>query len=101
MFGWFKKVIAWLDGPRLRDTYEDILIKEAAEKQAPLILDTPIANVVEPQITDAVTEPVKPKRARTTKGKFKADDKVTQETNEAWEGGKAPAKKPRAKKSQK
>lgn len=36
-----------------------------------------------------------PKRARGTKGKFKGDDKLTVETNEAWEGGKAPAKKPK------
>ena len=35
-----------------------------------------------------------PKRAR-AQGKFKGDDKLTVETNEAWEGGKAPAKKPK------
>ena len=37
----------------------------------------------------------KPKRARTAKGKFKADDKVTKDFNEAWVGGKAPKKKKR------
>ena len=31
----------------------------------------------------------KPKRAR-TKGRYKADDKSTEYTNEAWVGGKAP-----------
>lgn len=41
------------------------------------------------------TEPTKPKRARTKKGQFKPDDKATEETNEAWEGGKAPEKKPK------
>lgn len=53
---------------------------------------------VEDQITDSVTieKTVKPKRAKTAKGKFKADDKSTPEVNEAWEGGIAPAKKPRA-----
>ena len=35
----------------------------------------------------------KPKRARTTKGKYKADNKKTKEVNEAWVGGKAPKKK--------
>ena len=108
MFGWFKKVIAWLDGPRLRDTYEDMLLQEAREieqeKPTTLVLDTPVVEPapapvvepvkVEPQITDAVTAPAKPKRAKTTKGKFKADDKSTPDVNEAWEGGKAPAKKP-------
>ena len=34
----------------------------------------------------------KPKRARTSKGKFVADDPSTPK-NEAWEGGKAPKKK--------
>jgi hypothetical protein len=33
----------------------------------------------------------KPKRARTSKGKFVADDPTTPK-NEAWEGGKAPKK---------
>ena len=117
MFGWFKKAIEWLDGPRLRDTYEDMLLQEAREKAekkveieqekpTTLVLDTPVVEPapapvvepvkVEPQITDAVTAPVKPKRAKTAKGKFKADDKSTPDVNEAWEGGKAPAKKPAA-----
>tara|TARA_R100000995_G_scaffold7292_1_gene3258 strand:+ start:10012 stop:10353 length:342 start_codon:yes stop_codon:yes gene_type:complete len=41
----------------------------------------------------------KPKRARTKKGTYKADDKSTPDVNEAWVGGKAPAKKPKAKKT--
>ena len=35
----------------------------------------------------------KPKRARTGKGKYKADDIMTDDINEAWVGGKAPKKK--------
>ena len=42
------------------------------------------------------TEEVKV-RARTKKGKFVADDKSTPDVNEAWEGGKAPTKKAKAK----
>ena len=34
----------------------------------------------------------KPKRARTGKGRYKADDESTPDVNEAWEGGKAPKK---------
>ena len=34
-----------------------------------------------------------PKRARTKKGRFIADDKSTPDVNEAWVGGKAPKKK--------
>ncbi len=47
------------------------------------------------------TEPpvvVKPKRARDEDGSFVADDKSTKDVNEAWVGGKAPAKKKRSKK---
>jgi hypothetical protein len=38
-------------------------------------------------------KPTKPKRARTKKGKYMADDKSTPDVNEAWVGGKAPKKK--------
>ena len=38
-------------------------------------------------------EEEKPKRARTKKGRYKADDKSTKDINEAWVGGKAPKKK--------
>lgn len=44
---------------------------------------------------------VKPKRARTKSGKYKADDKSTKGYNEAWVGGKAPKKKKKAKKKTK
>ena len=37
--------------------------------------------------------PVKPKRARTKKGKYKADDKKTKDVNEAWVGGKGPKRR--------
>ena len=39
----------------------------------------------------------KPKRARTAKGKYKADDKSTKNVNEAWVGGKAPKKRTKRK----
>ena len=32
------------------------------------------------------------KRSRTKNGKFKADDPMTKDVNEAWVGGKAPKK---------
>ena len=43
-------------------------------------------------LTDA-----RPKRARTAKGKYKADNKKTKSVNEAWVGGKAPKKKAKRK----
>lgn len=50
-----------------------------------------LPNTVNTQITDSVTA-AKPKRAKSAKGKFVADDKSTPDVNEAWVGGKAPAK---------
>lgn len=111
----FKRFMNWLDGPRLRDSYEDMMVQIAAqeEKKNELVLDkcpftgaSAFPEKVNDQITDSVTQaapepvveeaaPAKPKRARTAKGKLKADDKSTPDVNEAWEGGKAPAKKPR------
>jgi hypothetical protein len=35
----------------------------------------------------------KPKRARTKKGRYKADNKSTSDYNEAWVGGRKPKKK--------
>ena len=35
----------------------------------------------------------KPKRARTKKGRYKADDPTTKDYNEAYVGGKAPSRK--------
>ena len=50
------------------------------------------------EIVDYILEiiwgaPVKPKRARTKKGRYKADDPTTKDVNEAWVGGKAPTRK--------
>jgi hypothetical protein len=42
--------------------------------------------------SNKTSSPSKPKRARTNKGKYKADNPKTAK-NEAWEGGKAPKKK--------
>jgi hypothetical protein len=57
----------------------------------------PAAAEVHPVI-ETVQEPTpQPKRAR-NKGKLVADDPTTADVNEAWEGGKAPAKKQKPKK---
>jgi len=42
---------------------------------------------------ESKSESRKPKRARTKKGGYRADDKSTKDVNEAWVGGKAPKKK--------
>tara|TARA_R110002110_G_scaffold16383_4_gene71156 strand:+ start:193 stop:543 length:351 start_codon:yes stop_codon:yes gene_type:complete len=48
------------------------------------------------ETTSAIKEV--PKRARTKKGRYQADDKSTPDVNEAWSGGKAPVKKAKPKK---
>jgi hypothetical protein len=54
--------------------------------------------VIELVSEKVVAEVSKPKRARTKKGTYKADDKSTPDVNEAWESGKAPKKKGKKKK---
>tara|TARA_R110002012_G_scaffold292973_1_gene488366 strand:+ start:313 stop:540 length:228 start_codon:yes stop_codon:yes gene_type:complete len=50
------------------------------------------------EIADEIREKVEPPvRKRTIKGKFVADDPSTPDVNEAWVGGKAPAKKSKTK----
>jgi|TARA_B110001454_G_scaffold197286_1_gene200673 hypothetical protein len=45
-----------------------------------------------------LTKEVKPKRARTKRGRYKGDDKSTADYNEAWAGGKAPKRKSKKRK---
>tara|TARA_B100001778_G_C18348496_1_gene520840 strand:+ start:364 stop:570 length:207 start_codon:yes stop_codon:yes gene_type:complete len=52
-----------------------------------LVFGTPVKEVTK----------TKPKRARTKKGTYKADDPKTKDYNEAYVGGKAPKKKKRKK----
>jgi len=63
-----------------------------AVEPAPVVVEETVAIIDEPP---AVEKPAaKPKRAKVN-GKFVKDDPATPE-NEAWEGGVAPAKKPKA-----
>ena len=53
----------------------------------------------EETVAEILTPPAvqpKPERAKDTKGKFVADNPATPNVNEAWKGGKAPAKKVKA-----
>ena len=59
---------------------------------APVVVEETVAIIDEPPAVDKPT--AKPKRAKVN-GKFAKDDPATPE-NEAWEGGVAPPKKPKA-----
>ena len=65
-------------------------VVEGLEQIDPVTLDTSVPAPVEEE--PVVVEEVKPVRAR-NKGKFAPDNKFTDEYNEAWVGGKSPAKK--------
>ena len=45
-----------------------------------------------------LTKEVKPKRARTKRGRYKGDKKSTKNYNEAWVDGKAPKRKSKKRK---
>ena len=107
--------------PPLIAQFEQMLVEEEARKvqepaaaplepevvtEAPIAVEAP-AVVEEVTTPEVVAEPVvealavvapivasaAPKRAKTAKGKFVADDKSTPDVNEAFVSGKAPAKK--------
>lgn len=86
--------------------FEQMIIEEEARKvqATPEPVAEPVVEVVPEPVVEAVAEPVAevvpepvvkvtPKRAKNAKGKLVADDKSTPDVNEAWVGGKAPAKK--------
>ena len=75
MFNFFKKLLGVSSAPQ--ETVTEIL--------------TPPAPVADAPVAEA-----KPQRAKDAKGKFVADDPSTPDVNEAWKGGKAPAKKVKA-----
>ena len=84
----WKTLKAMVFGPDLKTQFNDILeAQEVAEKAV-----EKIEEAVE-EVKEVIAAPAKPKRARTPKGKLQADNPTTPEVNEAWEGGKAPAKK--------
>lgn len=58
-------------------------VKEILTPQAPYKIEPPTAPAADS----------KPERAKDAKGKFVADNPSTPDVNEAWKGGKAPAKK--------
>ena len=85
--GFWNKVKSFLGLPttEVDEITKAKIIKEAV-KDATVELD---------KFEGLVVENVK--RARTKKGTYKADDKSTPNINEAWEGGKAPKRKPKKK----
>jgi hypothetical protein len=88
--GWWSKFLSFITPPPVKvDEVAKAKIVKAAVEEATVELEpfTSAKNVKEGIV------PVTPKRARTKKGRYVADDKSTPDVNEAWEGGKAPKKK--------
>ena len=74
------------------------VVDASGARQSPLFPQQHFANdylrlLNEKLAEEKAVESDKPKRARKSNGKLKADDPATPDVNEAWEGGKAPAKK--------
>lgn len=102
----WKTIKELIFGAPLKDQFEKMVTEEAKPlelvEEVKAVTPEPVAD----QITDAVTQeapvaPAKPKRARNAKGKLVKDDPLTPDVNEAWEGGKAPAKAPKKRASKK
>lgn len=102
-FDWFRRkrtrpIVADSKGQSPYEQAKDILSQES--KKEDIISEKMKDATVELQKfeeAEIVKEAPKPKRARTKKGTYKADDKSTPDVNEAWVGGKAPKSKPKKK----
>ena len=107
MFGFWKKIFGRNSKSPMRQhreayvsPFEEKRKQAEMEKAGEVVLDKyrPEEHLPE-SIEEAVVVKAKPKRARTKKGTYKADDKSTPDVNEAWVGGKAPKKKASKKKA--
>ena len=76
--------------------YEEVI---APDKEGEVVLPKykPADHLPE-SLSEAEVTDIKIERARTAKGRYKADDKSTPDVDEAWKGGKAPKKKGKNKK---
>jgi len=83
--GWWSKFLSFITPPPVKvDEVAKAKVVKAAVEDATVELES---------FEDAPVIKAEPKRARTKKGTYVADDKSTPDVNEAWEGGKAPKKK--------
>ena len=95
--GWFDWLFA-----RRNTKIEDKKTSISKKKVNPVlteIVKEGVENIIEKEMEEATIELAKfeePKRARTSKGTYVADDPTTKDVNEAWVRGRAP--KPKKKK---
>ena len=95
MFKFFKKLLG-ISSSEPQETVKEILTPQAPYKVEPAN-EVVITRILAPESNpDVIVTPVKAERAKNAKGRFKADDPSTPDVNEAWKGGKAPAKKVKA-----
>lgn len=96
MFNFFKRLLGINSDP----TTPTESVREILTPPAPYKIETPNEVVITRALApasnpDVIVTPVKPQRAKNTRGQFVADDPTTPNVNEAWKGGKAPAKQPK------
>ena len=87
MFNFFKKLLG-ISSSEPQETVAEILTPPKK-----VVITRMLAPESNP---DVIVTPVAAERAKDAKGRFKADDPSTPDVNEAWKGGKAPAKKVKA-----
>jgi hypothetical protein len=88
---WFKYWI--VDKPEPKEEVE-VSVEDTAESEGKAIYSGSVTAE-----SGSVSATATPTRVRNKAGKFVADDPSTPDVNEAWVGGKAPAKKSKKKKS--
>ena len=86
MFNFFKKLLG-ISSSEPQETVAEILTPPKK---------VVITRMLAPESNPDVIAHRVAERAKDAKGRFKADDPSTPDVNEAWKGGKAPAKKVKA-----
>ena len=93
------KIKSWLrywivERPEPKAEEVEVSVEDTAESEGKAIYSGSVTAE-----SGSVSATATPTRVRNKAGKFVADDPSTPDVNEAWVGGKAPAKKSKKKKS--
>ena len=94
--GWFDWLFARRNTKVAVEDKEEVVISKKDNPVLTEIIKEGVEDIISKEMKEATVQLEKfeePKRARTKKGTYKADDKSTPNINEAWVGGKAPKKK--------
>ena len=97
--GWFDWLFARRNTKVAVEYKEEVVISKKDNPVLTEIIKEGVEDIISKEMKEATVQLEKfeePKRARTSKGTYVADDPTTKDVNEAWVGGRAP--KPKKKK---